>query len=238
MPWIPDLTRRRRRPELMDQPGLDPRLHREALAGLGRLHRITRTAARLWPSIRELAREAGGREVRVLDLACGGGDLTVALRRRALAADLRVKMDGCDLSPVAVDYATGRAAAAGVDCRFFQSDAVESPLPEGYDALVCSLFLHHLDERPAIELLRRMARAAERLVLVDDLVRSPSGYLYAYTGCLLLSRSKIVRTDGPLSVAGAFTPAEALALAGEAGLAGARLRRHWPQRFLLSWRRR
>ncbi len=237
MPWIPDLTRRRRRPELMDQPGLDPRLHREALAGLGRLHRLTRTHAHLWPPIRELASATGGRAVRVLDVACGGGDIAVALRRRALAEGLAVEVDGCDLSPVAIDYAAARAAAASVDCRFFRGDAVESPLPEGYDALICSFFLHHLDEGPAVELLRRMAAAA-RLVLVDDLVRSPAGYLYAYTGCLLLTRSKIVRVDGPLSVAGAFTPAEALALAREAGLAEAGLRRHWPQRFLLSWRRR
>ncbi len=237
MPWIPDLARRRRRPELMDQPGLDPRLHRQALAGLGRLHRITRTGGRLWKPIRELARAAGGRTVRALDLACGGGEIAVALRRRALAEGLAVEVDGCDLSPVAIDYAAARAEAAGVDCRFFRGDVVESPLPEGYDALFCSLFLHHLDEGPAVELLRRMARAAASLVLADDLVRSPAGYLYAYTGCLLLTRSKIVRVDGPLSVAGAFTVAEALALAEAAGLAGARLERHWPQRFLLSWRR-
>ena len=48
-------------------------------------------------------------------------------------------------------------------------------LPSSYEVLCCSLFLHHLDESDAISLLRRMAAAAQNLVLVDDLVRGYSG---------------------------------------------------------------
>jgi len=80
-----------------------------------------------------------------------------------------------------------------------------------------------------------MAAAAQILVLVDDLVRSRWGYLLAWTGCHVLSGSRIVHVDGPISVAAAFTPSEALFLAERAGLQGASLTRHWPQRFLLTW---
>ncbi|MCA9021331.1 MAG: hypothetical protein KDA74_14375, partial [Planctomycetaceae bacterium] len=59
----------------------------------------------------------------------------------------------------------------------------------------------------------------------------------AWTACRLLTRSPVVHTDGPLSVAGAFTVNEIKELAGQAGLDGFQITRHWPQRWLLKWSR-
>jgi SAM-dependent methyltransferase len=226
-----------RQPELMDQPGLDLKEHLQALRGLRRINILSRTGSVLWPAIAGLARrkEESGRPVRVLDLATGGGDTPIALAQRAVRAKLNVEIDGCDINPQAVQYAQNQADARGTRVRFFVLDALNETLPSDYDVLSCSLFLHHLDETDAITLLRRMAAAARRLVLVDDLVRNQWGYLLAKVGCRLLSGSHIVHTDGPISVAAAFTPAEALSLAERAGLVGATLTRHWPQRYLLTW---
>lgn len=231
------IATRRRRPELMDQPGLDDREHARALSGLRRINVVSRTAAALWPSLARLAREQpqGAGPLRVLDIATGGGDTAVALARRAERSGLAIEIDGCDLSAQAVAIARDRAAARGSRVRFFTLDALAAPIPEGYDVLVCSLFLHHLDEDDAVLLLRRMAAAANRLVLVDDLARSRVGCWLAWIACYTLSRSRVVRYDGPVSAAAAFTPAEALDLARRAGLGGVTIRRHWPQRFLLSW---
>ena len=226
-----------RQPELMDQPGLDLTEHRQALQGLRRINNVSRPSSVLWPAIARLARrkEANGRPVRVLDLATGGGDTPIALDRRARRAGLNLEIEGCDINPQAVDYAQEQARAHKANVRFFVLDAVHDILPSDYDVLTCSLFLHHLDETDAITLLRQMGNAARRLVLVDDLVRSRWGYLMAVVGCHLLSGSRVVHVDGPISVAGAFTPSEALSLAEQAGLQGATLTRHWPQRYLLTW---
>lgn len=74
-------------------------------------------------------------------------------------------------------------------------------------------------------------------VLVQDLVRSRLGLGLTWIGCHLLSRSPIVRVDGPRSVRAAFTPREVRALAAQAELDAARLSCHWPQRLVLQWRR-
>jgi hypothetical protein len=136
-----------------------------------------------------------------------------------------------------VRYAQEQAAAWGAEVRFFTADALGEGLPGGYDAVVTSLFLHHLDEPQAVELLRRMAAAAGRLVLVNDLVRSRAGHVLAYVGSRLLSASAVVHTDGPRSVEGAFTLDEARQLAEQAGLHGAVVEKRWPCRYLLTWRR-
>ncbi|MBX9624848.1 MAG: methyltransferase domain-containing protein [Gemmataceae bacterium] len=231
MPVLPSLARRERIPELMDDPGLDPAKHRRALAALARINRWSRSAAILsWP-IWSLGKEVAPRLVRVLDVATGSGDVPRAIELRALKAGLEVEAVGCDASPTAVAAAT----AAGVTA--FVHDALRDPLPDGYDVVTCSLFLHHLADDDAVTLLRRMKEAAGSLVLVNDLSRSRFGYLGVWLACHLLTRSPVVRFDGPASVRSAYTPAEALALAGRAGLAGATVESRFPCRFLLQWRR-
>ncbi len=74
------LGTRNRQPELMDQPGLDESLHGHALQSLSRINWISRTSAMIWKPIQKLACEsAGKRSLRILDVACGGGDVAVGL---------------------------------------------------------------------------------------------------------------------------------------------------------------
>lgn len=231
------MNKRRLQPELMDQPGLDPREHAQALEGLRRINRLSRTGTILWSAIAQRAEAGSGRPLRVLDIASGGGDVPISLMGRALAAGFEMEIEGCDVSAEAVRIAQRHADDLRVPVRFSVLDALRDPIPDGFDVITCTLFLHHLKEDDAILLLRKMMQAARQQVLVDDLIRSRLGRLLATIGCHVLSSSRIVHFDGPASVGGAFTPDEALKLAERAGLVGAKLTRHWPQRFLLRWDR-
>lgn len=228
---------RQRRPEIMDQPDLNADRHIEALRALGRINFLSHSAGILWPALAELARTMTPQVPRVLDVATGGGDVPIRLWRRARRAGLDLHLEGCDISPRALDYARARAADAAAPIRFFEYDALTGPALPGYDAIMCSLFLHHLDEAQAIALLRRMSEMTGRLVLVNDLERGRIGLLAAQVAARLLTTSSVVRVDGPRSVEGAFTAAEARALAERAGLCGARVVRRWPFRWLLTWSR-
>jgi 2-polyprenyl-3-methyl-5-hydroxy-6-metoxy-1,4-benzoquinol methylase len=227
-----------RRPELMDQPGLDAPEHARALAGLRRINRVSRSAAMYWPEVRRFAKDKSDGALRVLDLACGGGDVPIALARRARRSRLDLSIEGCDRSLEATQIAREQALLQNAPVRFFTLDALKDEIPSGYDVVISSLFLHHLAEHDAVELLVRMARAAAQGILINDLVRGPIEYALAWLGCRVLSSSPIVRHDGPVSVRAAFTIPEVRALARQAGLDSARLTRHWPGRFLLSWSRR
>src|SRR5437764_14021082 len=128
-----DLAHRRRRPELMDQPGLDAQTHARALRGLGRINRVSRSDRILWRAIARLARASGGGPIRVLDIASGGGDVPIALAGRAAGSDLDLRIEGCDISAEAVRFARRRAEESGVPVRFFTWDALHNPIPAGYD---------------------------------------------------------------------------------------------------------
>lgn len=230
------LAHRRLEGELMDDPRLEAHAHDHALRGLRRINRASRTAAVLWSPIARIARAHPQRTLSVLDIATGGGDLPIALRRRARRRQLAMDVHGCDISADAIGYARAGAVRARVPVQFFCADVLADELPGRYDIIVASLFLHHLGDEQVVALLRKLADYADH-VLISDLIRCRAGYALAYVGTRLLSRSPIVRIDGMRSVRAAFTITEARGLAARAGLANVRFERRWPSRFLMSWHR-
>ncbi|MDC0307663.1 MAG: methyltransferase domain-containing protein [Planctomycetaceae bacterium] len=224
-------------PELMDDPALGADDHRAALLGLKRINKISGSSRILWPAIERVAQKLG-RPIRVLDLACGGGDVTRGLALKAQSSSLPVTIHGADISETALEYAREESQTAGLDqLEFHQLNILEGDLPTDYDILYSSLFLHHLTEDEAEHFLQKQAQATRHSVLVNDLRRSQWGYIMATIGCHLLSRSPIVHFDGPQSVKAAFRIEEVKRLAEQAGLHSPKFTMHWPQRFLMEWSR-
>jgi len=223
--------------ELMDDPALPEAEHLRALGGLARINALSRTASQLAAAVRPLLPAAG--PALVVDLACGGGDVTVDLAarlERPRRAGRSVSVLGIDLSPRAVARARGLAAERGSPTSFAVRDVTTEGCPP-CDVVVSSLFLHHLDDAAAVAVLRGMAASARRGIVVSDLVRSGLGLALAVAGTSVLSRSRVVHVDGPLSVRAARTLDEYRRLAATAGLSGATVRRTWPERVILQWRR-
>ncbi len=242
-PWSIAQTRQA---ELMDDPALAEADHLHALVALARINTFSGTASRIAHAISRLL--ASGvtlpRRLHVVDVACGGGDVTVALARqlaRLLAAHERtdpgveIHVTGVDVSPRAIARSTAFAARAGVKNVSFETiDVVTDGCP-ACDVATSSLFLHHLDDGAALRLLRSMAQSARRGLVISDLLRSGPGLLLAILGTTVLSTSRIARVDGPRSVRAARTPDEYRRLLDRAGLANAKLQRVWPERTLIEW---
>lgn len=224
-------------PERMDAPGLDVAAHAEALEGLGRLNRAAGAARAVARPMAEMARREGLKTISVLDVACGGGDVPVGVARILRKRGVQTALTLSDRSGTALGQAARRAAGAGIEVKTMAGEA-PTALPEGeWDVVTNSLFLHHLERGAVVGTLRQMKRRARRMVVISDLRRSAMGLALAWAACRLLSRSEIVRHDGPVSVRAAWTMEELRGMAREAGMEGAQVRRSWPWRMLLVWRR-
>ena len=230
MTW---LAQRRREPEIMDDPGLETSRHVAALEALGRINRVSGTAERLLREVVRLGRH-GTRPIRILDVACGDARVLAQVASAAARRGVRVSAHGCDVSQVALERGAEVAARAGMDVTLSRMDVTRDALPGHFDLVACSLFLHHLSDAEAVRFLAGMARAGTT-VLVQDLRRTRLGFLMAWAGVRLLSRSDVARVDGPRSVEAAFSLDEVGDLARRAGMAGAEIQRAWPQRFTLRW---
>ncbi len=229
-------------PELMDDPQLDRNEHRKALKGLARINRISDSVGLLMPGIKRAAAiqrdQNPDRRLRILDLACGSGDVLLGIKKRIMAVGLNVEVVGVDISKTAVDQARHNAEAASIKADFQQLNVTEDDLPRDFDVIVNSLFLHHLSSNQVIDLLERSAAACRVMVLANDLRRSRLHYLVALAATRLLSRSRVVHTDGPRSVRSAWTAQELLWLAEQAGLKHAEVDQRFPFRMVLCWEKR
>lgn len=232
------LASRFREPEIMDDPALEPAAHLRALRGLERINHWSRSAESLWGPVFSLARKIPRTPLRVLDLACGGGDNTVRLWKMSRRLGFPIEAEGCDISPRAVEYAQERAQQLGARVRFFQFNLLEEEIPSDYDVLLSSLFFHHLSEEDVCRVLQQMKEGARRLLIVNDLLRNWKGFLFAYLGAPLLACSRVVHSDGVKSVRAAFSLEEVRSLSEKAGLEAAQISPCWPERFLLVWEKK
>lgn len=199
-------------PELLEAAGSPA-----ALANRRDLHRINTWFGGYAIAHRLVGEFCPTRErVRILDVGAAWGDLGRSLRRSFPLASVT----SCDIHPA-------HLTAAG-EPRV-RADAFRLPFRcGGFDLVICSLFLHHFTSDKVVELLREMNRVANRGVLAIDLQRHPLSRGFLPATRLLFGWHRVTLHDGPVSVAAAFDRDELRRLGEEAGLSGARVRKHAP----------
>ena len=236
---LPPLTQRPT--ELMDDPSLEACQHQEALRALARIHFFSGTVTHIVRNIVSLLRDrkdTSDESIRILDIACGGGELTTAVARLLAAkTSCRVEVIGLDISERAIHWATRKHATTtkNLVISFRACDVLTDELPSCKLAFH-SLFLHHLDHAQAVAQLRSMASATDIGFVFSDLLRTRIGLLLAQLGTRLLSRSTVAQIDGPLSVRAARTVEEYHDLFHAAHLPEPILQRVWPERVCITWR--
>lgn len=223
--------------ERMDAPDVPPTAHLQALAGLRRINRISRTAETMLGRLTAFGHRQRLKRLRLLDVASGGGDVPIAIALGARRAGLTVDLTLFDRSPVALDHAATQARMHRIDVQTIVGDAATRLPKDAFDAVTCSLFLHHLSATDVVATMANMLAVAAGVVLISDLRRARLGLVAAHIGCRLLSRSDIVHFDGPASVKAAWTVDELSEMAETAGLRGATITPLWPWRMLLEWER-
>jgi 2-polyprenyl-3-methyl-5-hydroxy-6-metoxy-1,4-benzoquinol methylase len=163
----------------------------------------------------------------LLDVGYGQGDMLRAIHRWAVRRGLQPRLTGIDLSPWS---ATAAAAATDPGWRisYLVGDVFDYAPEEPIDFVVSSLVAHHMTDDQLVRFIQWMDQHARRGWFINDLHRHP----IAYYGFSVLSTAtllhRMVRHDGLISVARAFTRADWLRL-----LAAARIA---PERVGIDWR--
>jgi len=204
--------------EMLDRPARFADLS-QSLADIARLNalfggrRITLAHVK-----RLIAGASRDREVTVLDVGTGGADIPQSLARWARRAGRRIRILALDRDPPTLAVAR-RAAARYPEIVLLQGDALALPVrPRSVDVVISGLTLHQLEPEAAVRYLAEIDAAARVGFVVNDLVRSRAAYALVWLATRALTRNRMSRHDGPLSVLRAYTPDEVRALCEKAGL--------------------
>lgn len=200
--WTPD---RRDDPELMDAPGLPEAEVEDAYRVLRRVNRQLgnlRTIRREF--LRFLREDLPGRPpFTALDVGSGSGDIPSAIRE--VAPDRAALVLALDRDPSAVASARRQSLAA------VRGDALRLPFADrSIDLVTAVKFAHHFRGESLASLVEEMARVSRHRVLILDIRRHRLAYWGFLLWSLVLTRNRLVRHDGPLSVLRGFTRDELL----------------------------
>jgi SAM-dependent methyltransferase len=213
------LRREASRIELMDRPDTSPAEMARNLVDIARLNQMGGAIQTIQRHVAPfLEKTPRGETLRILDVGTGGADIPLALARWAKGRGHRVRIVALDVHPAVLAHAA-RAAASTPEVRVIAGNALEAPIrPRSVDLVLCSLVLHHLPEEAVVALFRRMAELARLGFVVSDLRRERLAWAVVWLATRAVSRNRMTRHDGPLSVRRAYSLAELTGLAGRAQL--------------------
>jgi 2-polyprenyl-3-methyl-5-hydroxy-6-metoxy-1,4-benzoquinol methylase len=190
--------------EQMDLPGCDPARLDRTYAQFALVNRVVAGWRGIY--LRHLRPRLRAGPGTLLDVGCGGGDVSVLLARWAARDGLRLEITAIDPDPRASRFAADHHASAGVTFRQATSSAL---VGEGrsYDFVVSNHVLHHLaaDEFPAF--LADSAALCHGRVIHNDLRRSALAYALFFAGSWPMTGS-FIRQDGLTSIRRSYTTAE------------------------------
>lgn len=185
-------------PELLDTDAGTSREVETSLEDLRMFNRWFGGVHTMASLLRQVAQQRNLKELSWVDVA-GGDGYVATLTQRSLARSRTI------LRPVILDRA--RTHLGGLHPGVC-GDALALPFRDNsFDAVGCSLFLHHLEPEQIVHFAREGLRVARYAFLIHDLRRHPLHLALSYLG-LPLYRSRLTRHDAPASVRRAYTVEE------------------------------
>lgn len=173
--------------------------------------------------IRREVRRRGARTI--LDVGSGSADVPLALVRDGQRRGIDLRATCLDRSAAMLEIARQRCAG-DERLSFVCGDGERLPFGDGaFDVVTSTLALHHFEPPAARALLRELRRVARLTPIVGDLVRSRTALAATWLYVHATTRNRLTLHDAPLSVRRAYEPAEALALARDAGWRAPSVRR-------------
>ncbi|HET6244116.1 MAG: methyltransferase domain-containing protein [Bacteroidetes bacterium] len=229
-------NRRSGESELMDLPN---ELKEDLFINLKELeliNKLTGGPSLVFSAIKKmLANET--REVHIVDIGFGAGDMLQYLLDHAEKLPFPIRLTGVDLLPEAAEYAKKTHPGLCEKVNFETCDyrdwfsAGNKP-----DLIIASLFCHHLTDHEITGFFADIKSNATIGGVINDLVRSPIAYYGIKIPTQLFSKSRFTKNDAPLSVLRGFKRNELEALLKNAGIKNYSLEWKWAFRYLISIR--
>jgi SAM-dependent methyltransferase len=176
------------------------------------------------------------RQLSVLDVGAGSGELLRAIARFSSGHTKQAKLVGLELNARSA-RAIAEESKNYTEIEAVRGDALDLPFADNsFDYAICSLFTHHFADENIVRILEEMSRVARRIFVID-LHRHRAAYILYQIFCGAFRISPLVREDGSLSILRSFTPIEMERLGRAAHLENCSVVKCFPSRLILQSRK-
>ncbi len=171
--------------------------------------------------------------IRILDVGSGSCDIPKAIVRWAKREGYRVNVVGLDTSEEALAFAAENVKAFP-EITLVRGSVFSLPFRrQSFDYAISSLFFHHLSDEQIPNVLKSLDELTCQGLVINDLLRRIRAYLWI-SFFSLWTKSRVFKTDAPLSVLRGFKRKEIETLIKKSGLNYLRFNPHFAHRFALA----
>ena len=169
------------------------------------------------------------RQITILDLGCGGGDILRDVAEFGKQSGYIFKIIGVDANKNTLGYAK-ELSKSFPDINFLHCDIFSYDFEKlEYDLVLTSLFLHHFDDDKLESLLKGILDKASIGIVVNDLHRHPMAYFLFRILCVFTT-NKMAKEDGLISILKGFKRDELIKISENIG-AGYTIKWKWAFRY-------
>lgn len=171
------------------------------------------------------------KDLHIVDLGCGSGDLLKLIRRLLDKKKINGVLTGIDANPNVVKFALSQTPAS---CRIqYESLNIFSDefKARKFDIVTGTLFFHHFTTEQLVGFFKQLKSQASLGLIINDIHRHWFSYYSIKWLTQLFSRSRMVRHDAPQSVLRAFTKYELLGIMDQSGIVNFRIKWRWAFRW-------
>lgn len=224
---------RTREAEIMDDVSLNIGILEQNLREITLFNRLLGGDRVTLDGIKTLLKECDLKnEVHITDIGCGDGEMLRRIAKWAKKRNLNVRLSGIDFNPNAIKLAREMSTTENIE--YIQADILELDTAAfRTDIVLCTLTLHHFEDRQLSALMQKFIDAARCGVVINDLRRSKLAYALFSMVSAVFMLSKTSRNDGKISIRRGFTKTELNKLSKNLIFKTQTIRHRWA--FRLQW---
>ena len=226
-----DTSYRSEAPELMDNFALEGETLRDALDKIAFINRILGGNKVTLQGVKALLTTTSKKDIKVLDVGCGNGDMLRTLAKYAQKKGLSFQLYGIDANKFTIRHAQSLSQHYP-NISFICADIFdEMAEDQQYDIILCTLTLHHFKNEDILKLLASFARKSSLGFVINDLHRSALAYHLFKIICFIFRLNSMSREDGLISILRGFKREDFLLFSSLLHFHNYRLKWKWAFRY-------
>ncbi len=195
--------------EIMDDFTLVGEVLREALDKIAKINQLLGGNKLILQGVQNLLKSVVlEKEITIVDVGCGNGDMLRVLAKYAENNNLNFHLIGIDANQFTISHARELSISYS-NITYLCEDIFGSKFNNfKYDIVLCTLTLHHFKENEILKLISVFYKNAAIGIVINDLQRSKIAYRLFQLLCFVFNLNTMSKEDGLISILRGFKKQE------------------------------
>lgn len=220
------------KPEIMDDFSMEGDVLRDALDKIAKINQLLGGNQLTLRGIQDLMTTiTTAKELTIIDVGCGNGDMLRTIADFGLKNDLEFKLIGIDANAFTINHAR-KLSKYYPNITYLCKDVFDEPFSKlKYDIVLCTLTLHHFKEDEIMKLMTLFYANSTIGIVINDLHRSAVAYRLFQALCWVFRLNEMSREDGLTSILRGFKKEELIRFSENLHFSNYKIQWKWAFRY-------